>query len=308
MIIHAVSIHSGGGKVLLDHLLSEEIFGKISNLICDERYILPSYCPDHISIHRIKPRLLNRWKAEILLKTISNSLPHEDILCFSNLPPAFRLKTKVILYLQNALLLPNTRLYATTFRSYARLVYEKCWLNFFLKNCDEVWVQTQWMKNAFAKKGKSTLIKSFLPILPRPDDSIIKKYDFITVSGSAPHKRLYELLEAWQNLSSPAPRLLVIADCLSLRLKNKLDDLKFKNVTYKTNVSRDEVFIHYQESRNLILTSRMESFCLPLYEAKHFNLKIIAPDEGYTHDMKNSVELLENFSTEEIVKKVQKLF
>ena len=133
MIIHAVSIHSGGGKVLLDQILTNKEFGEVSILICDKRYKLPDDIDKDLKVIRIFPTLRDRWIAEKKLKDFTDKNPGLTVLCFANLPPAFRLKAKVILYLQNALLLPQSKLYFNSLWSGLRLVYEKIWLKFI--NC-----------------------------------------------------------------------------------------------------------------------------------------------------------------------------
>lgn len=284
MIIHATSIHSGGGKVLLDQLLLEKKFGPINILICDERYILPIAIDSSTNIYRVKPSLISRWKAEVLLKRLSGSNPKNTVLCFSNLPPAFKLKSNVVLYLQNALLIPGIPLYASSIKVALRLIYERVWSRIFWKNIDEVWVQTEWMKNALSKSGKPVNIKPFLPTLPEATQTK-KKYDFITISGTSKHKRLTELLSAWDLFSDrSAPSLLVVTDGTNEKYDKIFQHLESKNVSVKIGASREEIFNYYQVSKALLVTSKLESFCLPIYEAAHFKLKIFGVNEPYSRD------------------------
>lgn len=292
MIIHAVNIHSGGGKILLDHLLSEQNFGKITHLICDIRYELPPELDPKIEIYKVPVSLMARWKAELILKKLDSLNDKVEILCFSNLPPAFKLKNKVILYLQNALLLPDIPLIGDTLKTKLRIIYEKIWLNFFWNNIDEAWVQLEWMKQKILTKNKTVLVKPFLPIFPKLP-SLDIEYDFITVTGSAPHKRLLSLLEAWDEFPLPAPKLLVVMDTPTEKITSKLESLKDKNIEVKINISRDELFTLYTKSRAIIITSQIESFCLPLYEAKHFNLKIYAIKEKFNENILTNENFLE---------------
>ncbi len=293
MIIHAVSIHSGGGKVLLDYLLAEQIFGPITHLICDQRYELPINLNLNLTIQvkKIKPKIIQRWKAEIILKKIADRNTKEEILCFSNLPPAFKVKNKVILYLQNALLLPGIPLYVNSIKAWLRILYEKAWLNIFWQNIDEVWVQTAWMKEKLIHKKKTVLLRPFLPKFPIATKTEIE-YDYISITGSAPHKRLLELLNAWDELNVPCPKLLIIMDTPTTAIKKKLKTLKNKNVQVKVNISRDELFSIYPKCRCLIVTSKVESFCLPLYEAMHFGLQVFAIEEAFNKDILNNENFL----------------
>ena len=299
MIIHAASIHSGGGKVLLDQLLQKKEFGRVSLLICDTRYIIPKDVDSDLKIIKVLPTLKERWKAEIKLKKYTDLNPNQTVLCFSNLPPAFKLNAKVILYLQNALLLPGVKFYTTTLWAFFRLCYEKIWLNFFWKNLDEVWVQTNWMKKSLIKLGKPIIIRPIFPILPThlPDTS--KKYDFISVSGGAPHKRQNRLLEAWSKMPTP-PSLLLITDYIDKEFEPNPNS----NITVLKNIDRDQIIESYLSSHCLIITSKIESFCLPLYEAQHFKLDIISPDEEYATESVESVAKINPDNLNNIISEV----
>lgn len=304
MIIHAVSIHSGGGKVLLDQILTVNNIDrdKISTLICDERYELPTNVPSGLQIYRVKPNLLSRWNAEFLLRATALKNPSETILCFSNLPPAFKLPNKVILFLQNALLLPGIPLYVDSLKTKLRIMYEKLWLKVFKKNLNEIWVQTLWMKNTLEQKTSLTIkIKPIVLDLPSPVIRT-KKYDYIAVTGSTPHKRLYELLLAWESMPNP-PSLLVITDRPSDKIKAQIE--KVKNVNFIFDATRSDIYKYYEESKCLLITSKIESYCLPIYEALHFGLRVIAPDEGYTLEVINKIETIKDFSVSNLIKKIQ---
>ena len=306
MIIHAVSIHSGGGKVLLDQILTvNNLNGDgISILICDERYEIPANSPFGLQIHKVKPNLLSRWKAEFLLKSIALENPRENVLCFSNLPPALKLPNKVILFLQNALLFPGIPLHVDSIKTKLRIMYEKLWLNFFMSNVNEFWVQTAWMKDILEEKtAVSIKIKPIILDLPTPTKRQ-KKYNYITVSGSTPHKRLYELLKAWELIDNP-PKLLVIMDQPSSKIKAQIERVQNRNITFVINAKREDIYTYYEESKILLITSKIESYCLPIYEALHFGLRVIAPNEGYTHEVINQIEIIEDFSVSNLIKKIQ---
>lgn len=301
MIIHAVSIHSGGGKVLLDHLITSNIFGNVKILICDSRYSPPKNAPDSIKIYKINATIFSRWCAEVKLFLISSKNPKEEILCFANLPPAFKLKNKVILYLQNALLIPSTPILESSLVTRLRLLYEKIWLKFFIKNTDEIWVQSSWMIRNLQTHfpEKKIFLKPFLPKLPKLERTEVI-YDFITVTGCAAHKRLKQLLEAWSEYPTTSPpKLMVITDQPTKEILELLTKLKDKNVEYRVNICREELFDIYSKSKNLILTSKIESFCLPIFEAMHFHLNIYGIREDFNSEYIQPQNYLE-FKNEKI--------
>lgn len=288
MIIHAVSIHSGGGKVLLDSLLVDKHFGIPQILICDERYILPKEIEQNsqLKIYKIKPTLFNRWSAEFLLRRLSCENPHLEILCFSNLPPSFRLKGKTYLYLQNALLLPREKILSSNLKVTLRLLYEKAWLQLFIKNLDAIWVQTSWMKNKLQKWTTLPVeLRPFLPSFPNLKNEIPKVYDFITITGAVKHKNLKHLLLTWKLFPQEVtPSLLIVTDGMTPELETLYQLLDSNKVTLKVGAKREDIFEYYQKSKNLILLSELESFCLPLYEAAHFGLKIYSAKRPFAID------------------------
>jgi glycosyltransferase involved in cell wall biosynthesis len=300
MILHGVSIHTGGGKVLLDQLLREATLGEITHLICDERYELPRELPHGIKIYRTPPTLFKRLKAEFLLREIAEKNPSEMVLCFSNLPPIFRLQNPVILFLQNALLLPGEMSFALNLKVRLRILFEKFWLNLFLNHVSEVWVQTRWMKKSFQRFFNCPVeVRPIRPSLPAPVTKNLE-WDFISVTGSAAHKHLKELILAWKLLPTPRPKLLILSDTPTPEISEALKNFGDPNLTFKWNVTREEVFEFYQRSRTLLLTSKLESYCLPLYEAIHFGLKIIAPKEDYVVEATSPDEYIQELTPEGI--------
>lgn len=284
MIIYALGIHSGGGKVLLDHILSSNMFEKIDFLICDSRYAVPAGLNFQINIIFIKPNLISRWLAEIKLRNISASINQTEIFCFSNMPPAFKLKGKTILFFQNALLLPDTEIKNFSFKSYLRLKYEQFWIKFFIKNIDEVWIQSKWMRDKFFSTNAPILINPFLPYLPSPK-FVVKMFRFICVTGSAPHKQLLKLISVWPKKLDPSFKILIICDTYSDHLIKHINSIDNPNIEFKFNISRSELFDFYQCSEILLNTSLIESMCLPIYEAKHFGLKIATMDVLFTKEI-----------------------
>lgn len=303
MILYAINVNSGGGKVLLDELLINQKFGKITTLFLDQRYVFPKeIAQSSYNIYRVKPRLLSRWLAEVQLWKVSKRLKNEDILCFGNLPPALRLSTKTIVYLQNAFLLPSVRIPRDSLKTFCRYVYERNFFNFFIKNADEIWVQTNWMKRNLLKTKKPIFIRPFLPDFPKVDLSIVKRYDFITVSGNAKHKMLFELLVEWEKMPIDGPNLLIVTETPNSKISNLINSTKNKKIHFAFNASREDIFNYYQQSKILIATSRVESFCLPIYEALHFKLPIIATKSEFSMEIPQVTSHLDELSCESILK------
>ncbi len=306
MIVYATNIHIGGGKVLLDELLQKRSFGSISTLFCDRRYAVPTL-DYQLQIFRVNPDLISRMKAEISLKRLALLDTSESILCFGNLPPFFSLKNKTIVYIQNAFTVPGSILPKDSLRARLRSIYEKVWFFLFNKNASEFWVQTNAMKQLMLKNGfaSKTYVKPIYPVFPAIN-KVETKYDFVMVTSANRHKRTEDFLRALLNLSRKKKhaRALIISNGESKEMKTLLIELRDSSVLVdvKLNASRTLVFESFGASRTLVNTSEAESFCLPLYEAKHSKLKIISVDKPYAQEAAPSAKFFKCGDVEQLTK------
>lgn len=280
MILYAININSGGGKVLLDELLTRAPFGRFSVLFIDERYHLPSeFSTKDCRILKIKPNIAQRWKAERTLKKISSENPELNVFCFGNLPPAITPCSKTIVYLQNAFLLDQVPIPKDSFKVFLRNLYERLWFKLFIKNADEIWVQIQWMKDSLPIKLRDkTKLKPFLPTFPPRLSGELKIYEFVAVTGSLRHKNLIHLLKGIKLAGIKNKKFLIITEELSSEMQALVQEIQESliDLEVKINVPRNEVLKRISQSKCMIITSQLESFCLPLHEAIHYGLDIIA--------------------------------
>jgi len=297
LIIHAPNVHTGGGKVLLLNLLASIQPGQPCHAIIDNRLIIPSTSPSHIDYYRIQPSLFRRYKAEILLRTLSNNA--RTVLCFGNLPPIFSLKIKTVLFLQNRYLVENLSKEDFSWKIRLRLWLEKKWFILRSSNVDEIIVQTRSMSNLV--KNTINRPSTIMPILDFPSLKGInkykdKKYDFIYVSSGEPHKNHKNLIEAWGLLAKHdcTPNL-----CITINHERYPELFNFiskmiiqygLNITNVEDVPHKELFQLYECSGCLIFPSYCESFGLPLIEADHMGLPVIASEEDYVRDLLEPVE------------------
>lgn len=293
MIVFAVNIHSGGGKVLLDELISSEPFGKITHLYLDRRYqnnSIPSTVETLSYPPTIKARLQAQWDLRKMFK-VNPGLKKGPVLFFGNLPPFFKLRVESILYLQNCFNLSGISLPKASLKENLRNRMERYLLKIFSKNYQKIWVQSDWMvqlaKNNFPEK--EIYKKPFIPALPEPTQ-VEKIYDFISVTSLSSHKNLRLLLQAFELLDlkvTSQVRALIVLDNSVNITEVRLPKLKHIHLTLRSKLSRQDLFLEYQRSKIAVITSLLESFCLPIFEALHFGLKVICPAVGYTLELKN---------------------
>lgn len=298
MIVYAPNVHTGGGKVLLDELLENEPFGKVSALFCDERYEVPQkFIQRKLPVFKVFPTLADRFRAEFKLKRYCGQNESESVLFFGNLPPLLFKPLQAILYLQNCFLLPKIPIISDSFKVRIRLRIERIILRLFYRNVSEIWVQSQWMVTEVKKMSANIKVekKPIIPHLPILSN-LPKAYDFITVSSLSKHKRFDFFLEALRlldlNLKKPICVLAVLdskdtVDIASIGLRNI-------RLEIRNTITREELYQNYARSRISVITSTLESFCLPVYESIHFGLKVLAPDRAYILDVKNEVIIFED--------------
>lgn len=291
MIIYAVNVHTGGGGVLLDELLTGKPFGPVTALFHDKRYVSPPRLEQTVDMFSINNTLYSRVSAEFDLKRYCDLYPDIPVLFFGNLPPVSFKPKFSILYLQNCFLLPKVALQSNSLKVKFRLLIEKMVLRLFRHNIDQVWVQTKWMAEITLKLFSKNCIhvKPFLPTLPTPNfrTSDEKLYDLIAVTGKAKHKNLDILLAAIKIVDEKIEKHVSVLIVLDSKDPLTTGFFSYKNISLKimNNLKRQELFDAYEKSRVALITSSLESFCLPLYEAIHFRLKLVAIRRPYSSEV-----------------------
>lgn len=321
MIVYAVNVHTGGGKVLLDELIQKRVFGEVSYAFIDQRYQPPIGTAPQVfySKNKILERLLAEFKLHKLIKTFGRGAA-ENVIFFGNLPPFFKPKIYSILYLQNCFLTRQMPLPKDSKKEQLRNFVESLLLKCFAGRVDEIWVQTNWMKECTQKylpKSK-ILVKPFLPSLPALSQLTTLKtpkvYKFIFVGSLSLNKRLNFFLSSLENLDLA----LKLNLNLNLNLKNKIQvavvldgapylqtevvQEKFKNINidFFNQLSREELALKYGQSECFVATSLYESLCLPIYEAHNYECKVLVPRAGYTRDLPFAATYYDTASIEDL--------
>jgi glycosyltransferase involved in cell wall biosynthesis len=281
IILFAVNVSSGGGKVLLDTLLETKNFGEVAVLFKDERYQIPEVCHNSISlVISVPPTLMMRWKAELKLQRVAKDFPDLEIVSFGNLPPMLKHKNKVNVYLQNAFLLPNLLFPRSGLKSILRNIYERTLWLLFKKNIDEIWVQSRWMYNN-CYPHIPCKIMPFLPYLEYVDSSKLNRdIDYLMVTSLDGHKNLNYFLEKLLELKSLDKLSFCLVVSIDLSKSSRTRELinicreRWPEFIHFNEISRTELINVYKRSRCLINSSDVESFCLPIHEALKLGCKV----------------------------------
>lgn len=320
LIIHAPNIHTGGGRSLLIAILAGLPKDLYAILIADERLPIDEKMSPKLRIERVPATLLGRIGAERwLARNASNG---DTVLAFGNLPPLFSLRARVIVFLQNRYLVDKIDLAGFPLTSRIRLTLERYWFASRISNADEIIVQTRSMKNlVISGLGEKYRISvfPFAGKTPRPLDKTAsdnksgrKRYDFVYVASGEPHKNHRRLVEAWCLLAAENhyPSLLLTLDKSRFAaLREWIEEqtgqfgLKIDNVDKLDNGKLGEF---YSEAAALIFPSTLESFGLPLVEARSQGLAVLASELDYVRDVLDPDQSFDPQSSTSIARAVKR--
>lgn len=313
LFVHAINVHQGGGAVLLSDLLVAIPSDVEAEVHIDSRMSVPTNLPRHIRVERIKPTILGRFLAERRLA--DKALPDDRVLCFGNLPPLFRLRCDVVVFLQNRYLIdPCAPLSALSLKPRVRLWFERAWLRGCRFNASRYLVQTPSMQRlAEQQLGVPVTCASFVPasILKQVHESTEQHFDFIYVASGEPHKNHATLIDAWEVLANNGmfPSLaLTLASQSSLDLCNRVAQVAVRGLRIQNIgvLPHGQLLSIYRKAGALIYPSSFESFGLPLIEARLAGLPVLAPELDYVRDVIDPDETFDSTSPISIARAVMR--
>jgi glycosyltransferase involved in cell wall biosynthesis len=257
--------------------------------------------------------------AEVWLRRNANR--GDRVLCFGNLPPLFRLKAFVAVFVQNRYLIDHVGLGGFSIWARCRITFERFWLRHALLNANEFVVQTPTMKilmSAFSRERVPVKVLPFGVVTPEPSvnsqerDARPFSGGFIYVASGEPHKNHRRLIEAWCLLASEKiyPELTLTLDkkkfpklCNWIDDKKKMHDLHVDNLDI---VGFEAITKIYAKAGALIYPSKFESLGLPLIEAQQAGIPVIASELDYVRDVMNPVQTFNPESAISIAKAVKR--
>ncbi len=315
VVLHAPSIHTGGGAVLLLSLLGAAN-NPVSIALLDERLALGEMRTPYLDIMRVRRSFYSRLLAELSLwRTVKRG---DTVICFHGLPPLLPVRGQVIVFLQNRLLLEDRKLPGFPIWLRLRLSFERLWLKSIRFSNIRYIVQTPSMYTAARKTlgyAGELLVAPFTPSVSggvRANPVATHEFDFIYVASGDPHKNHNALLQAWCYLAELGhkPSLaLTIEPSIYKDLIAELDRLNKSHCLKVYNLgtlSSRELSDAYGLSRALIYPSLVESFGLPLIEATNVGLPIIASELDYVRDLVMPVETFDPRSPVSIARAVMR--
>lgn len=318
LIIHAPNVNSGGGRSLLLALL-KAVSGADYDVLAflDSRLTLPKLdWVNSLNVRRVTPNVFSRFAAEVGL--LSESKAEDVILCLGNLPPLLGARGRVVVFVQNRLLIDadsfDLKQFSTPQRF--RLTIERWWLRWRGGRTIEFLVQTETM--AYLMEKRLGILPRVVPFSEHIEQisgqvaSTSRKWDFIYVASGESHKNHDGLIDAWRLLSVEKlyPTLAVTVDRVKYPdLFKKIDAVASQNGLCIQNLGEipsSEIRDCYKQASALIYASYLESFGLPLIEAQQNGLPVIAPEKDYVRDILDPAQTFDPASPLSIARAVKR--
>jgi glycosyltransferase involved in cell wall biosynthesis len=318
VVLHAPSVHTGGGFVLLQALTAAWPSDLQLTALLDARARGSVMLPDGAQVTWVDASAGSRLKAEVYLS--STAKKNDLILCFHGLPPLLSNQAKVVVFLQNRLYLAQKLPSGYTLKTRVRLTFERLVSWVFRHRVAEYIVQTPSMKRAVLQwYGARDPAQPAVRVLPfvealhtSPEYNVrTADWDFVYVADGEAHKNHRTLLAAWQLLAQDGlhPSLALTLSPRDTALKRELEalvvesELRIKDLG---QMPHENVLSLYATARAMIFPSTSESFGLPLIEATHVGLPILASELDYVRDVCSPVQTFDPTSAVSIARAVKR--
>lgn len=287
ILLDALYINNGGGKVLLNYLINQLLDSDLEIFfLLDDRCDIKFNSDQKHKVVYEKASILNRYK---FYKRNKNSF--SKILCFANIPPPIKINNATVYtYFHNILIIDLYENYGFVTKTKVKL-RKKIWRSF-RENSDFWMVQTKYVNSRLSKelslKDHEVLELPFFEILDKTSEKSVRN-GFLYVSSGALHKNHKCLLEAWDILFSKnlVPELHLTLSDDWIDLLDTIDDLNKKGLKIINHgmISSEEVASLYRKSEYTVYPSLSESFGLPLVESVNYGCDILASDLPYVFEV-----------------------
>jgi len=140
----------------------------------------------------------------------------------------------------------------------------------------------------FGRTGLIPLTLDWSSLDGSPSRSLLLKYrsardSLVFVGRLVPNKKFEDLLKAfyYYKLLKPAARLFLVGketgqEAYAEYLRAVIRELELRDVVFTGHISHREWLAYYRLGRVFLCLSEHEGFCLPLLEAMHFGLPVMA--------------------------------
>lgn len=288
ILVDALYINNGGGKILLDYLITNLNRSNVDvYFLLDDRII--GKHPE------VKPNKVEYLKGSFVKRHSfysKNKHRFSKVLCFGNLPPNIRLDAEVFTYFHQPMYLdiPSEFSLVERFKFKLKIAI----LKQIAMNSDYWLVQSNFIKeklqSKFHFKPESIKILPFYPQFELLKSAIVREKNiYLYVSNATPHKNHKRLIDVFCQFYDKyqVGKLIITVnkdypEVLEL-IENKIEKgYLIENIGF---VDRLTLQKKYLSSEFLIFPSLTESFGLGLIEAVECGCKVIGADLPYTYEV-----------------------
>lgn len=288
ILIDALHINNGGGKVLLDYLIAEIEKKQLKvHYLLDNR--IKNNVPEISKLNKITFLEGSFFKRYHFYNQNKNEF--SKIFCFGNLPPTIKLNTQVYTYFQLLIYLNIPKEFS--FIDQVKFRLKRLILKNIAKNTNYWIVQSHLVKEKLSEKfhfdPNDIIILPFYPQFGVVESPVRERLTYLYVSNANPHKNHSRLIEVFCQFYDKynLGKLIVTVNEDYQTIINLIKDKQklgypIKNIGF---VGRDELHSQYLSSEFLIFPSLTESFGLGLIEAIECGCKVIGADLPYTYQV-----------------------
>jgi glycosyltransferase involved in cell wall biosynthesis len=169
----------------------------------------------------------------------------------------------------------------------------------------------------FARTAVLPIVLDLSLYARRPSAVVRRLYDdgrtnVLFVGRVIPNKRIDDLIRAFavfQRWIRPHSRLLLVGDHRGFeryhdRLVELVRELRLSEVVFTGHVDDDELYAYYRAADVFLCLSEHEGFCVPLQEAMHFGLPVVAFEAGAVRETLRGGGLLLQDKSPELVAEI----
>jgi glycosyltransferase involved in cell wall biosynthesis len=313
LLLHAPNVHVGGGMLLLRQFVAAT-GGRLGWAQLDERARNRLEIPPGTTRYFVKRSVAARAVAEWRLWRIS--APDSVVLCFHGMPPWLPVRGRVVVFQHNRNLFGVTSLRRFPARVALRIAAERILCRMFRGHVAEYVVQTPHMQRDLERWAGEAVHISMMPFAdlqaaPPKAERGVKGFDFVYVASGDAHKNHLRLLDAWLLLGRQGifPSLALTVEPDNQKIVDALEALRREHDLRLTNLGildHQDVLALYAQAGALIFPSLGESLGLPLLEAAHAGLPIIASERDYVRDVVTPAETFDPESSVSIARAVRR--
>lgn len=295
--VFAPNVREGGGAILLDELIAKCPAGPI-------RLVLPDNFGSNPALQTDKFGRGLRGRIAAELKIFKQAKPGDIILCFNGSVPLFPSKARILVYIQNTILLEARQTREISLFGALRVSVERLALRLYWKKVEMLFVQTKSMKMRLQKFRKNyRLPEKQIQITPffkkpsqtRSSDKDIAPTRFFYPALFHKYKNHYQLFVAWEMFVEQVPEAKLIISLEKSQLERICAPRVFSEAFHESVDCLGKLtFEQTQEimagASALVFPSKTESFGMPLLEASSLGVPIIASERDYVRDVCNPDE------------------